>query len=172
MEKIENVSNPVIGEKYMVRCVLYNSAFDKEIKIWIPVFSHKHSDKGYQEALHYHLDNRFTEEYFMLRMREVMENGEDEFAKQNKGYGEWSLAVRDDLVEKEEYKKMIYLRHMSLPKDQLFHKIIDQMKGKTMKDMICPHHGASLKSCPVVDGVVTCPQHGMKWNVKTGKLVN
>lgn len=38
-------------------------------------------------------------------------------------------------------------------------------------NMTCPHKGACLKSQPVVDGVVTCPQHGLRWNVATGELV-
>ena len=39
------------------------------------------------------------------------------------------------------------------------------------KDMICPHRGLSLKSCQIINDVVTCPGHGLCWNVKTGKLI-
>lgn len=33
----------------------------------------------------------------------------------------------------------------------------------------CPHRGASLADCPVQDGVVTCPFHGYRFDVRTGK---
>lgn len=43
--------------------------------------------------------------------------------------------------------------------------------GRTMTDMRCPHRGVDLTSCPVVDGIVTCPAHGMRWRVSDGSMV-
>lgn len=40
-----------------------------------------------------------------------------------------------------------------------------------LRNGICPHKGIDLTTCPVVYGVVTCPGHGLRWNVETGKLV-
>lgn len=40
-----------------------------------------------------------------------------------------------------------------------------------LRNDICPHKGTNLTTCSVVDGVVTCPGHGLRWNVTTGKLV-
>jgi hypothetical protein len=37
--------------------------------------------------------------------------------------------------------------------------------------MICPHKGADLSSVAPVDGCVTCPLHGLTWNLKTGECV-
>jgi len=37
--------------------------------------------------------------------------------------------------------------------------------------MICPHKGVCLKSMPVIDGVVRCPAHGLRWNAETGEAV-
>lgn len=42
--------------------------------------------------------------------------------------------------------------------------------GCTMKNMICPHRGLPLVDCEQKDGVVTCPGHGLRWNIATGKL--
>lgn len=36
----------------------------------------------------------------------------------------------------------------------------------------CPHRGISLAGLPAVDGVVTCPGHGLAWRVGTGELVS
>lgn len=40
-----------------------------------------------------------------------------------------------------------------------------------LKDMICPHRGLPLNGCPMDGDIVTCPGHGLKWNVRTGELV-
>lgn len=40
------------------------------------------------------------------------------------------------------------------------------------ESMVCPHKGADLSGfTPNDEGVVTCPLHGLKWHVRTGKLV-
>lgn len=44
--------------------------------------------------------------------------------------------------------------------------------NQTLKPgLICPHRGASLRGLPVVDGCITCPLHGLRWDVATGRLV-
>jgi len=46
-------------------------------------------------------------------------------------------------------------------------------KGCKLKPgMVCPHRGVPLASIPGVNGIVTCPAHGLKWNVATGELVS
>lgn len=39
------------------------------------------------------------------------------------------------------------------------------------EDFVCPHRGIPLAGCPVKNGVVICPGHGLAWNVETRKLV-
>jgi len=36
---------------------------------------------------------------------------------------------------------------------------------------VCNHRGGPLEKGKLVGSVVTCPWHGSKWDVKTGKLV-
>ena len=36
---------------------------------------------------------------------------------------------------------------------------------------ICNHMGGSLDKGKLEDNVITCPLHGSKWDVKTGKLI-
>ena len=43
------------------------------------------------------------------------------------------------------------------------------MKNSKMKDMKCPHHNTNLTSCKAVNGVLTCPMHGLRWDITTGK---
>lgn len=40
------------------------------------------------------------------------------------------------------------------------------------KDHICPHRGVPLDSLPRDEnGVVQCPAHGLRWNLRTGEIV-
>lgn len=48
--------------------------------------------------------------------------------------------------------------------------LAEAYKNHTFKDMICPHKGASLRGLPVdAEGCITCPLHGLRWHVASGK---
>lgn len=48
----------------------------------------------------------------------------------------------------------------------------EKYQASIMKDLTCPHKGASLRGLPIDEaGCITCPLHGLKWNVESGKLV-
>ena len=44
-------------------------------------------------------------------------------------------------------------------------------KARLQENMVCPHRGTDLTGLEIKNGCVTCPLHGLTWNVKTGKLV-
>lgn len=44
-------------------------------------------------------------------------------------------------------------------------------ESKLSSGMVCPHRGLPLQGCPQDGDVVTCPGHGLRWNVITGELV-
>lgn len=49
--------------------------------------------------------------------------------------------------------------------------LIEKYKDAVVKDWICPHRGASLRGLPVDEaGCVTCPLHGLRWNIETGQM--
>ena len=54
-----------------------------------------------------------------------------------------------------------------------FADLEDHYSDKQLKEnRICPHRGADLSTfTPDADGCITCPLHGLKWHVETGKLV-
>ena len=79
------------------------------------------------------------------------------------------------ILEKEKvsegYEKWQYLRDFEFPEDfdsSLLEKDFIHIKMKGSK---CPHHGTNLTSCKPVNGIVQCPQHGLKWNIETKELV-
>lgn len=51
-------------------------------------------------------------------------------------------------------------------------KLQEKYRDATLKDWTCPHKGASLRGLPIDEaGCVTCPLHGLRWNIETGKLI-
>ena len=62
-----------------------------------------------------------------------------------------------------------------MPPQRLFtgfgQQFIDDHVDKEVKCGRCPHRGALLKSMPVKDGVITCPNHGLKFDAQTMKCI-
>jgi|SRR5882757_854970 len=163
MEKIENVQHPIVGEKYLVKCVQSRRDFHIDgYKGWTPVFGEFHHDKElYLQEMHYHLDWRFIPTHYIVEHeREIMHHLYSPHTES--AWGSF-LKVR--------YLDLPYLRHFDKLPEHSFDELVEMYKDVKMHDMICPHKKANLKSCQVINDTVECPCHGLKWNVKTGSLV-
>lgn len=163
---IENYENPQIGDFFMVRTVEFN----RNNKVFhFPVVDKMHRDgKHGLDKPHYHIDWRFMPEFEL----EAHSNWNNNIYK--KAYcnnSEFFTPITKDEVIREYYNCFQYLRDNRKFPEWGFPSLEKAMKNCKMVNMKCPHHGTNLVSCKPVDGVVTCPQHGLKWNVKTGELV-
>lgn len=160
---IDNYENPQIGESFMVRTVKLSR--NGKIFIW-PVVDEKHTDEGYgQPKPHYHVDWRFMPEKIIQEQRDFYNFEEKE--------KEYFMPVMEYETIEELYMDWEYLRDHYFPETNTFsdlRKFMEEKKAR-MKKMRCPHHKTNLTSCKPVNDVVTCPQHGLKWNIKTGELV-
>jgi len=161
MQYIEQCTAPEIGEYYLVKCVLVKG-------IWRPIFanSHKDSPKHALNKEHYHQDWRFVLEEYITAQRDVFSLYNLHLGKNSEYF---APIIKEDVVD-EQYKEREYFRHFE-PFEAEFGSLKNDIKKAKMKRMICPHHKTSLKSCKAVNGIIQCPQHGLKWNVKTGDLV-
>lgn len=171
MKRIEEVvGEPVIGEKYLVPCVMYRND-------WTPVLGRCHDDKeiiGFSDR-HWHYDYRFV--------------SQEEFDHYAGSYGgEMKIMARlvaeKDVTEGPIPKPLICLRRMPI----FPHEFIDwrgeikevpylrdlekQFEKTKLNCAKCPHRGFDLSQLPQNrNGDVTCPGHGLRWNAKTGELV-
>lgn len=169
MELIEITKDPKIGETYLVRSVTIKKEVKSELgDVYIPVFSESHSDGKYGRGNeHFHVDWRFASEWLIEKKRKDFETvfHSDVINR------EYFTPIDKEWVLEDIYTEMKYLRDFPEFPKASFRLLEDKMKDAIMKYMICPHHGTNLISCRPIDGVVTCPQHGLKWNINTGKLV-
>jgi hypothetical protein len=183
-------SPPVVGEVYRVPCVYGQIALLSQGQVkspeWWPIMRPSHQDSVYYPQIrsiwkpsedgvttilveetfyeddpstdhHYHIDPRFAP---------------DEF------YTSWELIHQDyhnviNVQSEVKWREMTCLRDM--PTQRLFtgfgRRFIDDHKDKKIKCGRCPHKGVLLNSVPVIDGVITCPNHGLKFDAVTKKCI-
>lgn len=126
-----------------------NATFPRKIEEVIPLIDHLHNDKeNGQEDAHYHVDSRYT------NLNPLTRKYPKYFGKNEK------LEYRDLPRLSIEYKGNTPIEFIS--KSTFKHKCIH--KGK------CPHRGFDLTNIEVVDGVITCPLHGLKFDAITKQL--
>lgn len=158
----------VIGQIYDVPCV--RGTWFSRLDLW-PVLGPKHSDSkviGFTPE-HYHLDRRFlTVKQFQF--------AESHAGARGAGLGRYPLHepfTRDwPPLESPVMKRKKCLRGpVEFPVVAWTGKLETAYECARMKAGICPHQGAPLAGLPVVDGMVTCPLHGLRWRIGTGELV-
>ena len=92
VEKIENVSNPIVGDVYLVKCIKtkYRTSGIPNNAKWIPVIGTWHCEHNnssiitakhirkrqnkkneYYDLYHYHIDWRFMPEYVMKEQEKI-----------------------------------------------------------------------------------------------------
>ena len=161
-----------IGRYYSVPTVTGNLA---TIRHDWPVFSDKHEDReiiGF-DHVHYHVDWRFVS----LRMFSRVANLRY-YTTSDKLYG---LVLHEGpmndnnlpapIMRRRKYRGSFEQVLGTFPKAKWMDKLVSTYATCRLKNMTCPHRNISLANCPVVNGIVTCPGHGLRWNVETGKVV-
>ncbi len=182
MENIEHLTSPpVVGETYIVPCVFgriypFNYTNQNTPRHTWPVLRPSHEDSKYtiqtrtvwdgevdseeeyceydpSTPHHFHVDPRFSPAEWYT-----------DYEVRNESWHTFVGPMADI-----EWREMVCLREMSIQRLFTgFHKsfVVDHT-GKKSKCMRCPHKGVNLASMPVVDGVVTCPAHGLRFDKKT-----
>lgn len=175
LKKIDEVlpEDLKIGETYLVTCLV------EEIKdkinpedVWrddnwvgkskrkyysyLPVFNHPHSDKeNGQLEEHYHTDDRFTS----FKNKSFKEGYDIRPVLNNRKI--MYLPLKLNLIHEPDY---LITPTRSIEASKLNYKNLDKMR--------CPHRGYDLsKVCPK-EGTITCPLHGLRFDMHTLKVLN
>lgn len=152
-DKIDNLkTSPIIGKYYLVPCIIEEEY--KNTEIINPIINHLHNDKeNGQDYKHYHADYRFIDSCYEVS---------------NKRYNLID-GINYNIVYKE--LKCIRLENLGIThsnfisKSRLYSKCISS-KSK------CPHKKYDLSQETAINGVITCPLHGLKFNNSTKQLIN
>ena len=172
IKTVDNIKRPLLkGEVFLVPCIVKkhndNSIGFKLNKIYVtPVINLPHSDKeNGQNEIHYHADFRF-----------IKHDNNGDFPTPQNTHSKYifceNIRPKDKIdgviqyfalpVINEDFKAITGVENIA--KSKLKHKCIH--KGK------CPHRGYDLSQVNPIDGVITCPLHGLKFSAKTSMVLN
>lgn len=188
---------PVIGQRYLVPTVLYPWApgatkaerarrFDIPARPW-PVLGNRHEDREHLGFpwMHYHVDSRFVTEREYKRVSRYGVGHYEGAAVVFEGVPLNYLGAEEDELGNRKplphppvvWKAMTCRRplHAVTRVPELAAKLTPHYEGKVCKrgkaGFICPHKNLSLGSMPVVDGVITCPLHGLRIDAESGVVL-
>ncbi len=181
--KVTNLrSPPVVGQTYAVPCYRQEAhVVGQAIQgaTYLPVYLPAHEDGELLSfpVWHYHVDHRFMSDGEVeSRYRQRVQLRGDE--KPRSPDLRRSLADSLDLVHTNDgtpdyasvwWKPMVcYASEQrttaSLP------ALVTHFRDKPLSCLRCPHKGVNLADiAPDRWGHVTCPAHGLRWNVRTGR---
>jgi hypothetical protein len=147
---------PCLEEEVKTKDLLGNIVY--VFKRYTPVTSEKpHNDiENGQNYLHYHVDYRFK----FKKNSELLLNSES-LPRINNNLDKYKIVW--NIMECIKLENDAITPKTNIYKSKLKHKCI--YKGK------CPHRGQSLIGIPGVNGIITCPNHGLQFNEITKELI-
>lgn len=154
-------AEPEVGKFYLVPHVVPSHGFFQGK--WTPVYGPKHADPdlGFNPE-HWHLDVRFAPNQFQRKARNSVTGSP--FSLAIEASGSESILLRRKCV-RPMLQYPIWLPNF-LPK--LEAQFLDTPLPSTL---VCPHRGMPLGSLPAPAGCVTCPLHGLTWDLKARRLM-
>lgn len=158
-----------IGRMYRIPTVFGSDQYGK-VQIW-PVIGAAHEDRkliGFKD-IHYHYDGRFLTDRQLTHISSTSLNYRSEVVFSQviaypEGYEISPIVMR---LRKCRRAYDVYPDHRA----RWLRKMeAEYQDAKIDGRLICPHRGASLQGLKAVDGCVTCPLHGLRFDCKTGQL--
>ena len=168
---------------------------------WYPVIGPPHEDReiiGFPE-LHYHVDARFLPAGLARRMNRWGSDGDEAFSLVihrvdpigvvQENLGQMLATVMDSDIAPMRYMQVKRVKmKRDFPAHVLHtHDLVTTKHGpggwlpeleeaykdeKLLPGAVCPHRLTDLSTFePDAEGCVTCPLHGLKWHVESGRLV-
>lgn len=181
--RAEALTSPaVIGERYSVRCA---HATLGAVSGWWPILGELHADPDITTKIgrHLHIDWRFPGAARVERTLRAWTFDDAlwrlTFLTLHKGPG-LPMAFRHELPRKTGIRRIVKICRRPFPvfgedeQEELGEKFETWAATQRhlcldLSTMICPHKGIPLGGVPVVDGVITCPGHGLSFCATTGK---
>lgn len=149
-----------IGKYYAVPCIK-NPPWPSAGR-WLPIIGPLHEDAEIVkfEYLHWHIDWRFVSGRFL--------SSTDSVSRRSVLARVLVLDVFHEVI----IRKMKCKRAMPEFPNASWLVELEPLfaRCRLSRDLVCPHRGIPLAGCPVKDGLVVCPGHGLRWNVTTGEL--
>lgn len=169
------VETPVEGRFYMVPCIWYPWITDARYDWW-PVIGQRHKDKQFLnfDHPHYHVDGRFLSK----RQRAFATDWRHESLEYILAARPLNNRFRDPPAEQPTLKRrkcssahIEYGAHYQ----PTIQKLAEHFEGRRCRrgenGWVCPHQATPLGSIKPIQGVITCPLHGLRIDAATGVVM-
>lgn len=200
LQRVDEMTEPpVVGQVYLVPCVFIAGPPGSRKQLrdgtgpkgcegmlpgWWPVIGPQHEDAAIFEFphQHWHLDLRFLGKVQVANRMFGREEGTEAeraarlLSRPLTNHGALpapEYRPRRCMREQPDWNDFLAATHRTRRPDNMA-KLdrVTAIKGQTLKTcMVCPHRGLPLGSMPVINGVITCPGHGLRWRADTGEVV-
>jgi nitrite reductase/ring-hydroxylating ferredoxin subunit len=177
MERITSLAEPpVVGRYYLVPTVLYPW---HNIKRPWPVFLPKHNDAEHLNfsSPHYHVDPRFVGkqafEWAAMGPRDSLASFQASPLCSRDWGREDGTQPHPPVVWRKLQCKRTHLpyRFADLIAKKLEPAFVGRQCKRARTGWVCPHKNVPLGSFASVDGVITCPLHGLRVDAETGVVL-
>lgn len=149
---------PAVGQSYLVWTV--NGRYFDRVADW-PILGPIHDDREFIgfEMRHYHIDWRFIRlsSFARASVRSSPLHAHDDCPLSEPALRRRKCLEQFDYLD---------LHHPTIYAMQRAFKGRQCATGPG--GFICPHRGMPLGTVPAKDGVITCPQHGLRFDAATG----
>ncbi len=169
-----------IGRYYMIPCVKTNRLQRVGRGEWVPVIGPLHEDAdivGFPYP-HWHVDWRFASKKQVQRIgRGPLGFDERRLFAQPIQYhlsdGKTLLIESgpDPILRRIKCKREMPAYPFAAAREAWLSKLEHAYAHCRLKQKICPHRNLPLEGVEQHGDTVTCPGHGLRWHITTGKLV-
>jgi len=182
---------PVIGRMYRVPCIEYPTIYQGPT-MWVPVYGPPHEDReiiGFPHQ-HYHVDIRFMSVRGLARY-----SGRINILEELLSYPMTVPVVIAPSLEAGTQPARVAVSPFPILKRRKCYREMPDFPGPVERRLqgfcrsfgplledtyqgcqlkldnpICPHRGFRLAGLPQKDGLVVCPGHGLRWDLRTGQM--
>lgn len=174
---------PVVGRWYMVPTV--KATWNSEIKDW-PVVGRIHNDMQFFNFpyKHYHVDGRFLTRRQQIAAAGFLEPGRlrERLARvcmgaplQTNDIGCNPGGLPMPALMKKKCTIAAIIPGTDVTKSPNWLAMAAHFAGRQCRHgkrgFICPHQGAALGAVAAIDGVITCPLHGLRIDAASGRVL-
>lgn len=167
-------SPPLLGKYYLVPALLWDWDFRGGTEMWWPVLGYQHNDVQFFgiHEMHYHVDPRFlTRRHWRCIWASSI------YSKLNVVISKpLGLRSRPDGVREKPEPTRMRCSMVEVPYGHAHQMSVCSLNrhfdgtqcAKGKRGFVCPHKHIALGSIAPIDGVITCPLHGLRVDAETG----
>lgn len=160
LQRVDQLKEPpVVGQFYLVP-VVRGKWYDRVADF--PVIGARHNDVEFFDFKreHYHLDYRFFRGSYPRSASTAPLHAHPNFP------------LSKPILKR---RKCLREQHIFDGPDRIMSPFREAYAGRQCASgklgWVCPHRQIALGSTPVIDGVITCPLHGLRIDAGTGRVV-